>query len=245
MARAARPQVKVSSNVALVPLSSNVTVSAVPKRKVHVSWQRALRSAEKEWGLNSAQVEVIIRAEVSVGSLHVIGWVVVADLVTHNPAPGSNATYDKMVIVVDGKTGKGRFSYPADPEPSWVPSIRVGDVQVFEQSGATWVAAKSVRLGDRIRLVASYEVEERAGIFFPSCVRGTLELIGDGKVPVTIPVQCPDPQPADFTPQVYADASVTPDLGPGSVTARFDLTYDEGQYGVARGRASTSFQVTP
>jgi hypothetical protein len=110
--------VKVSGNIALIPPSPNVTVSPLSKREVHVSWQRALTAAKKSWGLTNKQIEVVVRAAVADNSVYARGWAVVADMITHNPAPGNNTVYDKMVIVVDGQTGKARFSYPVDPHPA-------------------------------------------------------------------------------------------------------------------------------
>jgi hypothetical protein len=116
-ASASTLHVKVSGNIALIPPSPNVTVWRVPKRNVHVSWQRALNAAKKSWGLTSAQIEVMVRAAVADNNVYARGWAVVADMITPNPAPGSNTVYDKMVILVDGRTGKAVFSYPVDPHP--------------------------------------------------------------------------------------------------------------------------------
>ncbi len=112
---ATAPHVKVSSNVALIPTAPGVTVDRLPKRKVHISWRRALHAAKREWGLETRQVEVVVRAVVSDEHIDVAGWAVVADLTTHNPAPGNTTVYNEMVIAVSGKSGKVVFSYPVDP----------------------------------------------------------------------------------------------------------------------------------
>jgi hypothetical protein len=97
---AAGHHVKVSGNIALIPPSPGVTVDPLPKRRVHVSWQRALGAAKKEWGLKTRQVEVIVRATVTDNIQYAMGWAVVADMTTYNPAPGSNT-----VLRQDGDYG--------------------------------------------------------------------------------------------------------------------------------------------
>lgn len=120
---AGAPHPRVTGNVALVPASPGATVSLLPKRNVRVSWQRALRAAKKDWGLRTRQVEVIVRAVVTKDSSHGAGWAVVADLTTHNPAPGNTTLYARMVIVVSGRSGKVLFSYPVDPSTPPTPSL--------------------------------------------------------------------------------------------------------------------------
>ena len=99
----------------MIPSSPGVSISRLSKRSVHVSWQRALQAAKKAWGLDNEHVEAIVRAAVTDESRYVRGWAVVADMISNNPAPGSNTIDDKMVIVVDGHTRKAVYSYPVDP----------------------------------------------------------------------------------------------------------------------------------
>jgi len=112
---AAHAHVTVTGNIALVPASPGAIVSPLPKRKVRVSWQQALRAARKAWGLETKQVEVIVRAAVSKDGNYGAGWAVVADMITHNPAPRNTTVYNQMVIVVSSASGKALFSYPTAP----------------------------------------------------------------------------------------------------------------------------------
>lgn len=117
-AEAAGLHVKVTGNVALVPPAPGVVVSRLPKRRVHVSPARALQAAKHEWHLQTKQVDEIVRGAASDDSNYGAGWLVVADLQTHSPAPGNSTVYSKIVVVVSGTTGKVIFSYPAEPAQS-------------------------------------------------------------------------------------------------------------------------------
>jgi len=111
-----------TGHLSRVPASSNVILQPLPASQVRVSAVVALWAAQAAWGLTSDQVDRrtgIVRAVISLRGdrLHhdLKAWLVVAHLTTFCPAPGCNTMYSKMVIVVDARTGKAIFSYPADP----------------------------------------------------------------------------------------------------------------------------------
>lgn len=114
-----------TGDISRVPASSNVILQPLPASQVRVSAVVALWAAQAAWGLASDQVDPrtgIVRAVISLKGdrLHhdLKAWLVVARLTTFCPAPGCNTMYSKMVIVVDARTGKAVFSYPADPAPT-------------------------------------------------------------------------------------------------------------------------------
>lgn len=125
----------------------------------------------------------------------------------------------------------------------FVPVVKAGPIQVLEQTSGGWVPASHIRAGETVRLVAPYTVTEVAGTFAPPCVSGTLELGRGGNVLATLPTHCPVPQPANSLPYVYSDITMTPDIGVGSLTALFSLSYDEGMYGIAYGQTSAVVTV--
>ncbi len=111
-----------TGHLSRVPASSNVILQPLPASQVRVSAVVALWAAQAAWGLTSDQVDRrtgIVRAAISLRGdrLHhdLKAWLVVARLTTFCPVPGCNTMYSKMVIVVDARTGKAAFSYPADP----------------------------------------------------------------------------------------------------------------------------------
>ncbi len=113
-----------TGDLSLIPPSSNMILQPLPARQVRVSAWTALRAAQAAWGLTADEVDLrrgIVRAVISMrdDALHqdLKAWLVVAKLMTWCPAPGCNTMYSKMVIVVDARTGKVLFSYPADPTP--------------------------------------------------------------------------------------------------------------------------------
>jgi len=114
-----------TGDISRVPASSNVILQPLPASQVRVSAVVALWAAQAAWGLASDQVDPrtgIVRAVISLRGdrLHhdLKAWLVVARLTTFCPAPGCNTMYGAMVIVVDARTGKAAFSYPADPAPT-------------------------------------------------------------------------------------------------------------------------------
>lgn len=114
-----------TGDLSRVPASSEVILQPLPASHVRVSAVVALWAAQAAWGLASDQVDPrtgIVRAVISLKGdrLHhdLKAWLVVARLTTFCPAPGCNTMYSKMVIVVDARTGKAVFSYPADPAPT-------------------------------------------------------------------------------------------------------------------------------
>jgi hypothetical protein len=118
-------------------------------------------------------------------------------------------------------------------------------MQVLHQTSAGWTPTTEVHAGEQIRVTASYGVSELAGNFFPACVQGTVQVARAGTTVLSAPVQCPAVQPSNGEPYVYVDMQVTAAFGPGSLDVTFDLSYDEGMYGVAHGSQSISFSVLP
>lgn len=114
-----------TGDISRVPASSNVILQPLLASQVRVSAVVALWAAQAAWGLASDQVDPrtgIVRAGITLRGDRVHhdlkAWLVVARLTTFCPAPGCNTMYTKMVIVVDARTGKATFSYPADPAPT-------------------------------------------------------------------------------------------------------------------------------
>ncbi len=114
-----------TGDLSRVPASSNAILQPLPASQVRVSAVVALWAAQATWGLAGNQVDPrtgIVRAVISLKGDRVHhdlkAWLVVARLTTFCPAPGCNTMYSKMVIVVDARTGRATFSYPADPAPT-------------------------------------------------------------------------------------------------------------------------------
>lgn len=127
----------------------------------------------------------------------------------------------------------------------FVPDVRIDHIATLQQTASGWVPVTEVHAETVIRLEAFYAVRELAGYWAPPCVSGTVQLQNGSDLLVTVPRQCPASQPANSLPYVYADVPLTGGVGIGSLTAQFDLSSDEGMYGVARGQATASLPVVP
>jgi len=125
------------------------------------------------------------------------------------------------------------------------PRLVVHDVRLLVREGGDWVPATQVYANSDVRFVATYTVYEPSGGFAPNCVSaGTLRInTADGSTVLNMPAQCPTPQPSNSLPYVYVDARL-PDVSAGSpLRAEFDLSYDEGTYGMAHGSGAIVFAV--
>lgn len=147
----------------------------------------------------------------------------------------TNARFDRLYAALQRAA-----PFTSDSCPQSL-TVQIQRIQAFHQVGAAWVPETSVQAGEPTRFEASYLVEEPAGLWPAPCVAGTLTLARNGEVVATLAVHCPAQQTGNGAPDVYADAGLT---APGTVTARFDLSYNEGQFGTAQGSATAIFAVT-
>jgi hypothetical protein len=92
-------------------------------------------------------------------------------------------------------------------------------------------------------VTASNGVDELAGNFFPACVQGTIRAERAGTTLLRASVQHPAVQPSNGAPYVYAGLLITAAFGLGSLDVTFDLSCDEGKYGVGHGSRSAGFSV--
>ncbi len=125
------------------------------------------------------------------------------------------------------------------------PRLVVHDVHLLVREGGDWIPATQVYANSDVRFVATYTVYEPSGGFAPNCVSaGTLRITAaDGSTVLNMPAQCPSSQLSNSLPYVYVDARL-PDVSVGSpLQAEFDLSYDEGAYGMAQGSGAVVFAV--
>jgi hypothetical protein len=127
----------------------------------------------------------------------------------------------------------------------FVPSISISTMQMLHQVNDGWTPTAAVHVGEQVRVTATYGVGELAGNFFPSCVQGTVRVAQAGTTLLSAPIRCPAIQPSDSVPYVYVNLPVTAGFRLGPLDVTFDLSYDEGKYGIAHGSRSTSFSVVP
>lgn len=117
--------VAVSNDVSRVPVAPDVVLSALPSDVQAVSSQTAVAAAESVWGGTDGQIDTgvgVVRALVSLKgdtvSRNIPGLIVVENIDTPNPAPGSTTRYSQMVVVVNAVKGGVVLSYPVSPVDS-------------------------------------------------------------------------------------------------------------------------------
>jgi hypothetical protein len=101
-----------------VPQRSDIVLSSLSASELPVSSSAAVRVAEATWGLTDSQITNVVSAEISKVAdpvhQHQRGWIIAAN--EDVPAPdNSGVVFQKLVMVIDGVTGRYLWAYSTDP----------------------------------------------------------------------------------------------------------------------------------